>query len=94
MPRGTRTYLAQQVLAPGLSSARADILARYGGFFRGLRKSPSPEVAVMANLAGRDLRTTTGRNLMYLQESTGLDPWVFGSTRLKSEVVKNEAVES
>ena len=41
VPRGTRTYLVQQVLAPGLSSARADILARYGGFFRGLRKSPS-----------------------------------------------------
>ena len=93
VPRGTRSYLVQQVLAPGLSSARADILARYGGFFRGLRKSPSLEVAVMANLAGRDLRTTTGKNLLYLQETSGLDPWVFGSSRLKHEILKNEAVE-
>ena len=47
----------------------------------------------MANLAGRDLRTTTGKNLLYLQETSGLDPWVFGSSRLKHEILKNEAVE-
>ena len=63
-------------MVPGVSSAKADVLARYGGFFRGLRKSPSCEVAVMANLAGRDIRSTTGRNLAYLQECSGLDPWV------------------
>ena len=93
VPRATRSYLVQQVLVPGVSSARADILARYGGFYRGLRKSPSCEVAVMANLAGRDIRSTTGRNLAYLQECSGLDPWVFGSARLKEEILKNEAVE-
>ena len=92
VPRGTRSYLVQQVLAPGIPSARADILARYGGFYRGLRKSPSREVAVMANIAGRDLRSTTGRNLAYLTESTGLDPWVFGSDRLKLELSKTETV--
>ena len=80
-------------MVPGVSSAKADVLARYGGFFRGLRKSPSCEVAVMANLAGRDIRSTTGRNLAYLQECSGLDPWVFGSARLKEEILKNEAVE-
>ena len=42
-------------LGPGVPSTRADILERYGGFFRGLRRSPSREVAVMANLVGRDL---------------------------------------
>ena len=78
VPRATRSYLVQQVLVPGVSSARADILARYGGFYRGLRKSPSCEVAVMANLAGRDIRSTTGRNLAYLQECSGLNPWDMG----------------
>jgi hypothetical protein len=63
VPRGTRSYLMQQVLAPGLTSAKVDILAMYGGFFRSLRKSPSHEVAVMANLASRDIRSTSGRNL-------------------------------
>ena len=55
VPRGTRSYLVQQVLAPGLTSAKVDILARYGGFFRRLRNSPSHEVAVMANLTSRDI---------------------------------------
>ena len=73
------TYLVQQVLAPGLTSARVDIQERYGGFFRGLRKSPSREVSVIANLSGRDIRSTTGRNLALLRESSGLDPWMYGS---------------
>ena len=89
VPRGTRTYLVQQVLAPGITSAKVDILARFGGFFRSLRKSPSHEVAVMANLVGRDLRSTTGKNLALLRDSSGLDPWVFGSARLKEELDKN-----
>ena len=93
VPRGTRTYLLQQVLAPGLTSAKVDILARYGGFFRNLRKSPSHEVAVMANIASRDIRSTTGRNLAFVRECSGLDPWVFGSARLKVELTKAELVE-
>ena len=55
VPRGTRSYLVQQVLDAGITSAKVDILARYGGFFQGLRKSPSYEVTVMAGLAGRDV---------------------------------------
>ena len=44
----------------------------------------------MANLAGRDIRSTTGKNLALLRESSGLDPWVFGSARLKEESVDVE----
>ena len=94
VPRGTRSYLVQQVLVSGLTSARVDILARYGGFFRSLRMSPSHEVAVMANLAGRDIRSTTGKNLALLKESSGLDPWAFSSARLKAELAKNELVDT
>ena len=93
VPRGTRTYLVQKVLAPGMSSARVDILARYGGFFRGLRTSPSHEVRVMANLAARDIRSTTGKNLRVLEVASGLDPWVYGSARLKEELMEKELVE-
>ena len=93
VPRGTRTYLVQQVLAPGMTSAKVDILARFGSFFRGLRDSPSHEVAVMANLAGRDIRSTTGKNLALVRDSSGLDPWVFGSARLKEELAKHETVD-
>ena len=82
-----------QVLDAGITSAKVDILARYGGFFQGLRKSPSYEVNVMAGLAGRDVRTTTGGNLRMLRELSGLDPWVFGSSRLKEELNKRETKE-
>ena len=39
------------------------------------------------------MRTTTGRNLRLLRELSGLDPWVFGSARLKEELVKFEMKE-
>ena len=90
VPRATRTYLVLKVLDSGLTSSRVDILARFAGFFQSLRKSPSYEVAVLACLAGRDIRTTTGKNLKLLEELSGLDPWVFGSGRMKQELVKVE----
>ena len=93
VPRGTRSYLVQQVLASDFTSAKVDILARFGGFFRSLRMSPCYEVAVLANLAGRDLRSTTGKNLAFLEECSGLDPWKFGSARLKAELKEREVVE-
>ena len=43
VPRATRTYLLQQCLAPGTTSARAEVLARFTGFYSGLQNSPSPE---------------------------------------------------
>lgn len=44
----------------------------------------------MANIVGRDLRSTTGRNMMFLQENSGLDPWKFSSARLKNALTKRE----
>ena len=38
-PRDTQTYLVQQVLFPGLTSAKTDIHVRYLKFFRSLRKA-------------------------------------------------------
>ena len=93
VPRATRTYLMQQVLSVGFTSARVDILARFGGFLRGLRKSPSHEVTVMVNLAAKDIRSTTGSNVRLLEECSGLDPWEYGTTRLKEELVKREEVD-
>ena len=46
--------------------------------------SPCYEVAVLANLAGRDLRSTTGKNLAFLEECSGHDQWKFESARLKA----------
>ena len=92
VPRATRTYLVHHVLNCDFTSARVDVLARYAGFFQGLRKSPSLEVAVLANIVGRDVRSTTGSNLKIVKEASGLDPWIFGSDRIKKELSEKEVV--
>ena len=74
VPRSTRTYIVQQLLNCGLSSARVDILTRYCGFIRGLKNSPSYEVRVMVNIAVRDARSTTGSNARLLEDVSGTDP--------------------
>ena len=68
LPQG---YLVQQVLSPGLATAKTDILVRYLKFFRSLRKSTSKEVSMMASLVSRDISTTTGANLRLLADSSG-----------------------
>ena len=60
VPRATMTYLLQQVLSAGMTSAKVDIMARYRNFFHCLRKSPCYEVAVLPNLTIRDIRSATG----------------------------------
>ena len=67
-PRDSRSYLVQQVLGCGLSSAKTDILLRYSQFFKSLRVSPSKEVATMANLVSRDVQSTTGSNIRMIEE--------------------------
>ena len=92
VPRATRTFLLQNVLVPGLTSARSDILSRYAGFARGLKTSASQEVCVMFNLVRRDIRSTTGNNLAIVEAASGLDPFSYGSRRLKEEISKKEIV--
>ena len=50
-------------------------MARYFEYLSFLRSSPSMEVVVLANLVARDVQSTTGANLHFLGEMTGLDPW-------------------
>ena len=87
VPRATRSYLVDHVLSPDVSSARVDILAKFVGFFRSLRESSTPEVAFMAYLVGRDLRTTTGRNLRLIAEETMLDPWTVSPYLVKKALL-------
>ena len=90
-PRWTRTFLLQQVLTCGLTSARTDILSRYGKFCRGLKTSVCPEVRVLFNLVSRDLQNVTAKNIKLVQDSALLDPREFGTRRLKEELHRNEA---
>lgn len=76
VPRGCRTFLVQEVLAPHVRNLRASLQHRVVSFFHGLLTSPSQEAKVVALLAARDIRSSLGSNLAMIQEETGLDPWV------------------
>ena len=92
-PRGTRTFLLQQVLSCGKTSARTDILGRYGKFMKGLRKSVSQEIRVLFNMVSRDLQSTTGKNIRLVKVASGTDPWEASPYKLKEGLAKNELVE-
>ena len=90
------TYLVEEVLAAGVASLEASLLSRFHGFFKGLIASPSHEVAVVALLAARDIRSTVGSNLAQLRNMTGLDPWATGRSQLKAALelsTRNEVPE-
>ena len=75
-------------------SARTDILARYVTFFKGLRASPSPEIRTLAYLMGRDILSTTGKNLKMIREVSGLDPWQASPASMKEALYTSGQVES
>ena len=92
-PRWTRTFLLQQVLSCGSTSARTDILCWYGKFFRGLRTSISQEVRCLVNLVSRDLQSTTAKNLKLVQSQSGCDLWTSGPVYMKQALHDKQTVE-
>ena len=92
VPRSTHNYFLDHLLAIGLSSVETDILSRYVKFVAGLRTSPSMEVRVMCGVAAGDVRTTTGRNLWFLKQKTGLDPLSSCSGKMKAVLGNKLAV--
>ena len=94
VPRGTRTFIVQQLLAPGMVSARAEVFGRFVGFLRGLRSAPSHEVRAMVALTARDLRTVTGQNIRTVEEATGglVDVWVASPDSVRAAVMTVETV--
>ena len=75
VPRGTHTYLVNNLLAVNFQPLRNQALSRYITFYRSLLSSPSKEVAVVARIVGRNAGTTTGLNLLNLRLETKLNPW-------------------
>ena len=92
-PRWTRTFLLQQVLSCGMTTAKTDILGRYVKFIRGLRTSVSQEVRVLFNLVARDLQTTTAKNIKFVEDSSGMDTWTVGLVKLKEALFNKQLVE-
>ena len=91
-PLWTRTWMVQQLLSCGHSSARVDILCRYVNFFHSLRRSASREVQVLSRFLARNVQSNTGKNLQYIQEETGLSPWSACRGGLRDALVAGEVV--
>ena len=72
------------------SSFREDLLARWVKFYQSLITGPSPEVAVIARMAARDLRSTTGANNRLIRDSTGLDARTATSLQVRRELQQRE----
>jgi hypothetical protein len=94
VPRGTRSYLLQEVLAPGFTPLRVNLMVRSMAFFRSLLESPSPEVTVVARLAARDIRSTLGSNVTLVKSETGLDPWVASSAVMRASLLTKSRVKT
>ena len=62
LPRNTFTYLVEGFLSGSQVSLRNQALSRY----------PSKEVKMLARMVSRDPRSTTCRNLKYLEQKTKL----------------------
>ena len=86
LPRNCNNIFIES-LAPNVVPPNIGLLTRFHKFFFSLLESPSNEVQMMVRLSARDLRTNLGRNLEYIREETGLDPWLYGTARIKTELL-------
>ena len=90
VPRSCRTYLVQQVLAPGIVSMKTRIMLKFHRFFLSLLTSPSIEVQVAARVSSRDLRRTLGSNVSLLSSLTGLNSWTARREDIKERLINDE----
>ena len=54
-------------------------------------KRSTKEVLLKSNLSVRDVRTTVGKNLRYLQLESGKDPWITSPDDLRQSLSSQKA---
>ena len=89
VPRSSHRYFVS-VLSRGAPSIRTKIMSRYVKYFQSLLASDCAELAVVANIAGRDRSSTTGINLYKLEQETGLNPWVATPAQVREVLLEKE----
>ena len=85
------TYFVDHLLSCDYTSVRMDILSRFVKFVKGLKASPSVEVAVMCGIVEKDIRSVTGSNLEYLRWETGMDPLGNALAKVKEALGRKKA---
>ena len=84
VPVSTHTMLVENLLGAGFTSLRVNVMSRYVKFFQSLLSHQSKEISLIANIVGRDLESTTGKNLRGIGMETGLNLWLASSFQVKS----------
>ena len=90
IPRSTHTYLVDNLFGVNQVSHKNQMLSRYVNFHKSLLKSISREVQVVANIVSRDIRSTTGKNLAFIEMESKLDPWKASAAQVRSSLPKCE----
>ena len=62
---------------------------RYVKFFKKLKNSKSTPVQLLANVVSRDVRSTTGKNLLLIESESGLDPWTASEESVREALKRN-----
>ena len=75
LPRGTHNYFVDNLLSGSLPSVRERLLSQYVGFFQNLLKSACWEIRILARIVSTDRGSTTGKNLLNIEEEFNLCPW-------------------
>ena len=83
IPRNTYTYLVEGFFSDKHMSLRNQVLSRYPGFLQNLLSSPSKEVRLLANIVARDPKSTTYKNIKYIEQLTLRSPWDYSGAVIK-----------
>ena len=93
IPRSTHTYLVEGFLAGNSLSLRNQVLSRIPGFLQSLWSSPSKEIRCMIRILRKEVESVTYRNYKYVEKVSGLNPFIFGKSRVKSQILRMEIPE-
>ena len=86
VPRSTRTYIVDSLLAPDLPTVKQQLVSRFVSFVKNLQSSRSPEVRIVASMMIRCARSTTGRNLLNIEREVNLDPLLVQPWQVKEAI--------
>ena len=90
VPRSCHIYLVQNVLAPEFLPIKTELMSRYTNFYRSVSTSASFELCLLSKIVCKDVRSTTKRNLSFIEHETSLDPCTASPQEVKSSVIPNE----
>ena len=86
VPRGTHTYLAENLLSSEFVPIKTKLMVRYGNFYNPLIKSKSVEVQFMADVVCQDIRSTTSKKLALVRSKSRIDSFTVPASLVRSHV--------